>query len=101
MTTAAGQPRRQSAVAGWVIATRHSVRHTMDRPLTSYYLLLGASTLLLTIGLLMVLSSSSVESYKKFDTSYHYFFKQLMWVGLALPAAFIASRLPHRALRKL
>lgn len=88
-------------MAGWVIATRHSVRHTMDRPLTSYYLLLGASTLLLTIGLLMVLSSSSVESYKKFDTSYHYFFKQLMWVGLALPAAFIASRLPHRALRKL
>jgi cell division protein FtsW len=73
----------------------------MDRPLTSYYLLLGASTLLLTIGLLMVLSSSSVESYKKYDTSYHYFFKQLMWVGLALPAAFIASRLPHRALRKI
>jgi cell division protein FtsW len=88
-------------VAGWVISTRHSIRHALDRPLTSYYLLLGASTLLLTIGLMMVLSASSVESYKKYDTSYHYFFKQLMWVGLALPAAFIASKLPHRALRKL
>ena len=101
MTTAAGQPRRQSAVAGWVSGTRHSVRYALDRPLASYYLLLGASTLLLTIGLLMVLSASSVESYKTYGTSYHYVLKQLMWVGLALPAAFVASRLPHRALRKL
>ncbi len=101
MTTAAGQPRRQSAVAGWVIHTRHSVRDALNRPLTSYYLLLGASTLLLIIGLMMVLSASSVESYKNYGTSYHYFFKQLLWVGLALPAAFIASKLPHRFLRKL
>ncbi|MGH3332466.1 MAG: putative lipid II flippase FtsW [Nocardioidaceae bacterium] len=97
MTTAAGQPRRQGAVAGWVAATRSA----LDRPLTSYYLLLGASTLLLTIGLMMVLSASSVYSYEKFGTSYHYFFRQLMWVGIALPAAIVASRVPHRLLRAL
>jgi cell division protein FtsW len=101
VTTATGQPPRQSAVAGWVVSTRESVRSALDRPLASYYLLLGASTLLLAIGLMMVLSASSVYSYKQYGTSYHYFFKQLMWVGLALPAAFVASKLPHRALRKL
>jgi cell division protein FtsW len=101
MTTAAGQPRRQSAVAGWVSQTRHSADQALDRPLASYYLLLGASTLLLIIGLMMVLSASSVESYTKYGTSYHYFLKQLMWVGLALPAAFVASKLPHRFLRRL
>lgn len=101
MTTAAGQPRRQSTVAGWVRSTRQSVGYALDRPLASYYLLLGASTLLLTIGLMMVLSSSSVSGYKIYGNSYHYFFKQLMWVGLALPIAFLASRLPHRFIRRL
>ena len=99
MTTAAGQPRRQSAVAGWVAGTRHSVRQALDRPLTSYYLLLGASTLLLTIGLMMVLSASSVYSYTRFGSSYQVFFRQLTWVLLALPAAWLASRLPQRVVR--
>ncbi len=103
MTTTAGERRGGSAVprrSGWLASTRHSVGHLLDRPLTSYYLLLGASTLLLTIGLMMVLSASSVYSYKQFDgNSYHVFFKQLTWVLLALPVALLASRLPHRVLR--
>ncbi|WP_308249347.1 putative lipid II flippase FtsW [Nocardioides jiangsuensis] len=98
MTTTAGQQRRQGAVAGWVAATKHA----LDRPLTSYYLLLGASTLLLTIGLMMVLSASSVYSYTQYDgNSYYVFFRQLTWVVLALPIAFVASRLPHRLIRGL
>ena len=97
MTTTAGQQHRQGAVAGWVAATRTA----LDRPLTSYYLLLGSSTLLLTIGLMMVLSASSVYSYTEFGNSYHVFLKQLMWVGLALPTAFVASRMPTRILRAL
>jgi cell division protein FtsW len=99
VTTAAGQQRRHDVAGGW--ATRHSVGHALDRPLTSYYLLLGASTLLLTIGLMMVLSASSVYSYKTFGSSYHIVIKQLIWVALALPIAFVASRLPHRVLRAL
>jgi len=95
VTTTAGQ---QGAVAGSVAATKHA----LDRPLTSYYLLLGASTLLLTIGLMMVLSASSVYSYTQYDgNSYYVFFRQLTWVVLALPIAFVASRLPHRLIRGL
>ena len=50
---------RGSAVLGWY----RSAREALDRPLTAYYLLLGASALLLTIGLIMVLSSSSCLLY--------------------------------------
>lgn len=101
MTTAAGQSSEETTVAGRLAGTRHTLRHALDRPLTSYYLLLGASTLLLTIGLMMVLSASSVYSYKVFGSSYHIFLKQLTWVALALPAAYVASKLPHRLLRAL
>ena len=57
-----------------------AVRSAMDRPLTSYYLLLGGATLLLAIGLMMVLSASSVYSYRVHGSSYYIFLKQLTWV---------------------
>ena len=34
----------------------------LDPPLTSYYLILGITTLLLALGLVMVLSTSSVQN---------------------------------------
>ena len=101
MTTATGQPSRERTATPASSETRQSLGQALDRPLASYYLLLGASTLLMTIGLMMVLSASSVYSYKVFDSSYHIFFKQLMWVGLALPIAYLASRVPHRLVRAL
>jgi cell division protein FtsW len=105
VTTTADRPADRlaghSAAASRAGGTRQSLGHLLDRPLTSYYLLLGASTLLLTIGLMMVLSASSVYSYKVFGSSYHVFTKQLVWVGLALPTAYLASKLPHRLLRLL
>ena len=71
-------------------------------PLTSYYLLLGASALLLTIGLIMVLSASSVYSYEVNDgDSYAVVRRQLVWVLIGLPLAWVASRLPHRWVRRL
>src|SRR5688500_4559083 len=73
----------------------------LDRPLSSYYLLLGASTLLLTIGLMMVLSSSSVDAYKTTGDSYAIVKRQLMWVLLGLPCAFVASRMSHTWIRRM
>ena len=83
-------------------ATYLAVREALDRPLTSYYLLLGASALLLTIGLIMVLSASSVYSYKVHDgNTYAVVTRQLMWVVIGIPCAWIASRLPYRAIRQI
>ena len=64
MTTANPEQSRRRAQHGpgsWYAA----LREALDRPLTSYYLLLGASALLLTIGLIMVLSASSVYSFQR------------------------------------
>jgi cell division protein FtsW len=86
------------AVASWYAA----LRGALDRPLTSYYLLLGASGLLLTVGLIMVLSASSVYAFENYDhNSYAVVTKQLIWVAIGLPCAWVAGRLPQRWVRRL
>jgi cell division protein FtsW len=90
------EPVARRSVGGWYA----SVRHALDRPLTAYYLLLGASALLLTIGLIMVLSASSVYSYEQNGSSYAVVQRQLLWVLIGIPCAWIGSRLPHSFLRR-
>ena len=101
MTTTTGHLRHHDSGTVEGPGRAHTLRQVLDRPLTSYYLLLGASTLLLTIGLMMVLSASSVYSYKAFGSSYHVVLKQLMWAGFALPVAFVVAKLPVCLLRGL
>ncbi len=77
-------------------------KQRFDRPLTVYYVLIGCSSILLAFGLMMVLSASSVYSYRQFEQdSYHVFVRQVVWVLLGLGAAFVASRFPQRWLRIL
>jgi cell division protein FtsW len=87
----------RARLGGWSAA----VRDALARPLTSYYLLVGAAGLLLTIGLIMVLSSSSVFSFRATGDSFTIVRRQLMWVVLGVPCAYVASRLPHRWIRRL
>ena len=91
----ADAPAARPGLQGWL----DTLRSTLAKPLTPYYLLLGATALLLAIGLMEVLSASSVSSYKQFGTSYHWFFRQLTWVAIGVPVALVASRMPHRLLR--
>lgn len=85
-------PLRQAAAA---------VRRALAHPLASYYLLLGAAAMLLTIGLIMVLSASSVLAYDQLGDSYAVVKRQLLWVLIGLPAAWLASRMPTSAIRRL
>jgi cell division protein FtsW len=78
-----------------------SVRQVLDKPLTSYHIVLGVSALLLSLGLLMVLSASSVTSLREFGNSYTIFYRQAMWVAIGLPIAWLASRLPLSFVRGL
>ena len=105
-TTTPGAPAQTSEsmrrpVGSSVRGSWAALRAALDRPLSSYYLLLGASALLLAIGLIMVLSSSSVYSFRYYDDSYAVVKRQLLWVLLGLPCAFIASRLSQRWIRGL
>jgi len=95
--TTAGPSGVLSGVRTWFVGLRQQLR----RPLASYYLLLGGSTLLLAIGLMMVLSASSVYSFRLHGSSYYIFFKQLTWVAIGIPAAWLASRMDTRWLRRL
>jgi cell division protein FtsW len=100
------QPGEKIVARREATATRAStwfatMKRHLDRPLTPYYLLLGATALLLAIGLIMVLSASSVESYKTHGgNSYYVATKQLMWVLVALPCAWLATKLPLKVLRR-
>jgi cell division protein FtsW len=73
----------------------------LARPMTSFYLIASASALLLGLGLVMVLSASSVTSYANSGSSFSVFVKQLMWVAIGIPLLLIAQRMSTRALRML
>lgn len=78
---------------------RSGVRGVLGRPLTSYYLILGISVLLLALGLVMVLSASSVQMLADGDSPFLEFQKQLIGVAFGLPLMWGASRLPQTAFR--
>ncbi|MBK8469772.1 MAG: putative lipid II flippase FtsW [Candidatus Phosphoribacter sp.] len=67
--------------------------HRLDSPVTSYYLLVGATTALLLIGLVMVLSASMVTSFKDDGSSYAVFLSQARFAVIGLVGAAIAARL--------
>ena len=73
----------------------------LHRPLASYYLVLATTGLLLALGLVMVLSGSSVRSYATFGNSYAIALKQAEYIAVGLPLMWGASRLPVRVLRLL
>ncbi|MFC6156569.1 putative lipid II flippase FtsW [Kribbella sp. NPDC058693] len=98
MTSIADQPEgRKNSERAWVAA----IRDVLDRPLTSYHIVLGATGLLLVLGLMMVLSASSVLSLRVNGNSYTIFVRQLIWVVVGLPMAYVASRMTPRHFRML
>lgn len=73
----------------------------LQRPLASFYLVSVCTGLLLTIGVVMVLSASSVRSYATYGSSYRVALNQLLFVVVGLPAMWLASRVPARVWRRL
>jgi cell division protein FtsW len=81
-------PGRAARAAGRVMAGLR----LLDRPLTSYYLVLGISMLLLALGLVMVLSTSSAQAIAQGGSPYAGFQKQLIGVVVGLPLMWIAAK---------
>jgi cell division protein FtsW len=74
----------------------------MESPLAAYYLVLGATVALVVLGLIMVLSSSSVESLRSpMRSSYAVFAKQAMFAAIGLPLACLAAALPLKVWKAL
>jgi cell division protein FtsW len=71
----------------------------LDRPLTSYYLILGITMLLLALGLVMVLSTSSAYQLDNGGPTYAGFQKQLLGMLLGLPLMWLAAKAPPALFR--
>jgi cell division protein FtsW len=93
---AAGRP------AAWAGQARERVFDRLgflDRPLTSFYLVLGLTTLLLALGLVMVLSTSSAIGLMKGISPWSGLQHQLLGVLIGLPCMWLAARSSPRRFR--
>src|SRR6185436_4620602 len=77
------------------------LRSMLDRPLTSYHLVLGSVALLLIVGVMMVLSASSVNAYLTHGDSYFYVKRQVIFLAVGLLGVVAIMKLPPSTLRLL
>ncbi|MFP1623883.1 putative lipid II flippase FtsW [Streptomyces sp. 5K101] len=76
-------------------------RRAWDRPLTAYYLILGSSSLITVLGLVMVYSASMIQALEYSLPASYFFRKQFVAALIGAGLLFLASRMPvklHRAL---
>jgi cell division protein FtsW len=65
----------------------------LSQPISSYYLLLGSTAALTGLGIIMVLSASSIHSLETSGSSFSIVLRQIVFLAIALPVGFLASRL--------
>jgi cell division protein FtsW len=73
----------------------------LARPLASYHLLLASAGLLLVIGLAMVFSATSVDSYATEGSAFTRIAEQATYALFGLVAFWVCQRLPARTFRAL
>jgi cell division protein FtsW len=105
--TSAGGKKTAAGAASSAQSSGPAWLSRLESPLAAYYLILGATVALAVLGLVMVLSSSSVYSLTQTRTStslgnpYGVFTKQAMFAAIGLPLAWVAAVLPVRAWKVL
>ncbi len=72
-----------------------------ESPVTTYYLLVAITTALVIIGLVMVLSASSIVSIDITSSAYSIFLKQLGFALVGLVVLVVASRIPVTGWKRL
>jgi cell division protein FtsW len=86
---------------GRIAATRTALTAWLGRPLASFHLLLAICALLVVLGLVMVLSASSVISLNQDASAYTVFGKQVMFVAAGLILFWIGLRVPLNRIRAM
>lgn len=64
----------------------------LRHPLSTYYLLIGATLLLLVLGLIMVMSASSIESFRIFGSAYTLAQRQFLFAIVGVVVMIFAMR---------
>ncbi len=72
----------------------------LSRPMTSFHLIVSIAALLVTLGLIMVLSASGVHSYDEDGTPWAIFARQVLWTLVGLIGFWVGIRMPVRFMRR-
>src|SRR6266496_2855879 len=96
------RPRRERKESAFV-AVRTALTAWLSRPLASFHLVLALTGVLTVIGIVMVLSASSVASYNPKTGSgvYALFTKHLFFVGLGSVVFWIGLRIKLERIRQM
>lgn len=102
MATGTREPRQATrpAGAGASQAARREARQA-PRLGSSYYLILALVGTLLAVGLVMVLSASSVAAFARTGDSYLYLKRQAVWAGAGVVLMLAVSRVDYHRWRRL
>jgi cell division protein FtsW len=98
-------PGRDQARAAALEATQRfqdgtlRLKALLDRPLASYYLVLGCTLLLLGVGLMMVFSAGTAYDLDQGYPAYSMFEKQLLGAVIGLVVMWLAAKSPPRLFR--
>ncbi len=101
MATRLGAPPLAAVPPAPPARARSAWAARLQSPLAAYYLVLGSTVALVVLGLIMVLSSSSVESLRTLHSSYTIFSKQAMFAAIGLPLAVVAALVPPKVWKAL
>ena len=89
-----GRSEESSARFSWLQAV-------LDRPLTSFHLVIASAGLLLGLGVLMVLSASSVYAYQNTGDAYYYVKRQVVFMVVGLIVLAVVARLKPSSIKVL
>ena len=103
-TTEIGDRRRQ-ALARQNAAARHPSRRRVvaapTPPPVAFYVIGVVIAVFVMMGLVMVLSSSTISEFRKGNSPWRLFNRQLMWAGLGTVGLFVGMKVPYAFWRKL
>ncbi len=88
VTPATSEARRRSVVVTWLAHSQ-----------ASFYLALVTAVLLLALGMMMVLSASSVYAYTRWGDSYYFVKRQVVFLALGGFAAWLLARMSPKWLQ--
>lgn len=89
------EPRSGAAARIGALTTRIQLGRGMTSESANYFLLLGITLFMVVFGLVMVLSSSSVEAHNDDDNFFSRFWSQGAYTLVGLPLMFLVSRIPR------
>ena len=102
MTTAEATPARKAGKSSSEMPSPwQGLAARFKGPTASFHLVVTITVLLLSIGLVMVQSSSSVRAYAEASSPFYFVIRQAIYVAVGLVAFYAAMRIKFSTLRKI